>query len=154
VLDLAGVRAMTVPFTEASIGQLLAGRMTSYYENHPILAVNANEDVRGGISRRLRTENPQTVASECGTSPRMLSEHYAFAIEDLRRYGPRPARPRVACRSRRASSRTTRARPLFRQRSPRQRPHSREGPRVARGPQVTSGGGVTASTAHRARPGR
>ena len=73
---------MTVPFTEACIGQLLAGRMTSYYENHPVLAVNANEDARGGISLRLRTEDPQTVASECGTSPRMLSEHYAFAIED------------------------------------------------------------------------
>ncbi|MGD0452389.1 MAG: hypothetical protein ABSB69_02220 [Solirubrobacteraceae bacterium] len=46
---------------------------------------------RGGISLRLRAEDPQTVASECGTSLRMLSEHYAFAIEDLRRNGPRPA---------------------------------------------------------------
>ncbi len=46
---------------------------------------------RGGISLRLRAEDPQTVASECGTSLRMLSDHYAFAIEDLRRNGPRPA---------------------------------------------------------------
>lgn len=46
---------------------------------------------RGGISLRLRAEDPQTVASECGTSLRMLSIHYAFAIEDLRRRGPRPA---------------------------------------------------------------
>jgi integrase len=46
---------------------------------------------RGGISLRLRAEDPQTVASECGTSLRMLTDHYAYAIEDLRRNGPRPA---------------------------------------------------------------
>jgi len=45
---------------------------------------------RGGISLRLRAEDPQTVASECGTSLRMLSDHYAYVIEDLRRNGPRP----------------------------------------------------------------
>lgn len=46
---------------------------------------------RGGISLRLRTEDPQTVASECGTSLKMLSDHYSFAIEDLRDHQPRPA---------------------------------------------------------------
>jgi len=46
---------------------------------------------RGGISLRLRAEDPQTVASECGTSLRTLSTHYAYAIDDLRRNGPRPA---------------------------------------------------------------
>lgn len=45
---------------------------------------------RGGISVRLRAEDPQTVARDCGTSGRMLDEHYAFAIDDLRRFGPRP----------------------------------------------------------------
>jgi hypothetical protein len=45
---------------------------------------------RGGISLRLRTEDPQTVASECGTSLKMLSDHYSFAIEDLREREPRP----------------------------------------------------------------
>lgn len=46
---------------------------------------------RGGISLRLRAEDPQTVASECGTSLKMLSDHYAYAIADLRHHGPRPA---------------------------------------------------------------
>ncbi len=46
---------------------------------------------RGGISLRLRTEDPQTVASECGTSLKMLSDHYSFPIEDLRQQEPRPA---------------------------------------------------------------
>jgi hypothetical protein len=45
---------------------------------------------RGGISLRLRAEDPQTVAKECGTSLKMLSAHYAFAIDDLRRFEPRP----------------------------------------------------------------
>jgi hypothetical protein len=44
---------------------------------------------RGGISLRLRTEDPQTVARECGTSLQMLSRHYSFAIEDLRQSEPR-----------------------------------------------------------------
>lgn len=46
---------------------------------------------RGGISLRLRTEDPQTVASECGTSLKMLSDHYSFAIEDLREHELLPA---------------------------------------------------------------
>jgi len=46
---------------------------------------------RGGISLRLRTEDPQIVASECGTSLKMLSDHYSFPIEDLRHSEPKPA---------------------------------------------------------------
>jgi hypothetical protein len=46
---------------------------------------------RGGISLRVRTEDPQTVARECGTSLQMLNIHYAFALEDLRHQPPRPA---------------------------------------------------------------
>ncbi len=45
---------------------------------------------RGGISVRLRAEDAQTVAQECGTSLQMLDKHYRFAIDDLRRFGPRP----------------------------------------------------------------
>jgi hypothetical protein len=46
---------------------------------------------RGAISLRLRSEDPQVVASECGTSLQMLSQHYSFPIEDLRHHEPRPA---------------------------------------------------------------
>lgn len=45
---------------------------------------------RGGISARLRAEDAQTVKRECGTSLRMLDKHYAFEIDDLRRFGPVP----------------------------------------------------------------
>jgi hypothetical protein len=60
-------------------------------ELFPILGATPYALRRGGISLRLRAEDPQTVASECGTSPRMLNDHYAYAIEDLRRHRPRPA---------------------------------------------------------------
>jgi hypothetical protein len=57
----------------------------------PILGATPYALRRGGISLRLRAEDPQTVAAECGTSLKMLSDHYAYAIEDLRRFGPRSA---------------------------------------------------------------
>jgi hypothetical protein len=57
----------------------------------PILGATPYALRRGGISLRLRAEDPQTVAAECGTSLKMLSDHYAYAIEDLRRNGPRSA---------------------------------------------------------------
>jgi hypothetical protein len=56
---------------------------------------------RGGISLRLRTEDPQFVANECGTSLKMLSDHYSFPIEDLRRHAPRP--PDIEWRAARAA---------------------------------------------------
>jgi integrase len=57
----------------------------------PILGATPYSLRRGWISLRLRAEDPQTVASECGTSLKMLSEHYAYIVEDLRHNGPRPA---------------------------------------------------------------
>jgi len=65
------------------------GRRTPRAPQHPRRDTYALR--RGGISLRLRAEDPQTVASECGTSLQMLSAHYAFAIQDLRQHGPRPA---------------------------------------------------------------
>jgi hypothetical protein len=45
---------------------------------------------RGGISARLRGENAQSVADQCGTSLEMLSQHYSYEIEDLEQTGPQP----------------------------------------------------------------
>lgn len=69
---------------------------------------------RGGISLRLRAEDAQTVAKECGTSLQMLDAHYAFAIDDLRRFGPRPVQVEwSAARDARSQTRPTRDRPPF-----------------------------------------
>lgn len=38
---------------------------------------------RGGISLRLRSEDAQSVAEQCGTSLEMLSQHYSYEIDDF-----------------------------------------------------------------------
>jgi len=53
VLDFRGVRAATVTFVDECLGVLLANHATRYYGNHPILAVNANEDVSETIAVTL-----------------------------------------------------------------------------------------------------
>jgi hypothetical protein len=45
---------------------------------------------RGGISARLRGENAQSVADQCGTSLEMLSQHYSYEIDDCDHLGPQP----------------------------------------------------------------
>lgn len=65
-------------------------KVAEHHEFFAILGATPYALRRGGISLRLRAEDPQTVASECGTSLKTLSDHYAFAIEDLRENGPRP----------------------------------------------------------------
>lgn len=77
-------------------------------EFFPILGATPYSLRRGGISLRLRAEDPQTVASECGTSLKMLSDHYAFAIDDLRQHGPRP--PDIEWRAARAAQADSHAR--------------------------------------------
>jgi excisionase family DNA binding protein len=44
---------------------------------------------RGGISMRLRSEDAQSVAEQCGTSLEMLSQHYSYEIDDFSHLGPR-----------------------------------------------------------------
>jgi integrase len=83
---------------------------------------------RGGISLRLRTEDPQTVASECGTSLKTISEHYSFPIEDLREHPPRPAdiewrAARRAMSDQRTPERKPRRRLFLRFRSSPTKPH-------------------------------
>jgi hypothetical protein len=43
---------------------------------------------RGGISARLRDEDAQSVAAQCGTSLEMLSQHYSYEIDDIEHVGP------------------------------------------------------------------
>ena len=45
---------------------------------------------RGGISARLRGENAQSVADQCGTSLDMLSQHYSYEIDDFGQLGSQP----------------------------------------------------------------
>ena len=56
-LDFDGVRAISVPFADECIGQLLSGRLAGYYEDHPVLALNADADVAETLSATLRQRN-------------------------------------------------------------------------------------------------
>lgn len=53
-LDLEDVKAVTVPFVEQCVGLLLSGRLAGYYEEHPFVLLNSNEDVRETIDAVLR----------------------------------------------------------------------------------------------------
>ena len=44
-IDFQGVRGMTVPFADAFFVPLLSGHLQGYYEEHPVLVVNAIDDV-------------------------------------------------------------------------------------------------------------
>jgi hypothetical protein len=44
-IDFDGVRGMTVPFADAFFVPLLSGRLQGYYGEHPVLVINAADDV-------------------------------------------------------------------------------------------------------------
>jgi integrase len=59
---------------------------------HPIGNATPYSLRRGAISLRIRAgEDRQIVAQECGTSVAVIERHYSFALEELRREGPRDA---------------------------------------------------------------
>ena len=62
---------------------------------------------RGGVSARLRGEDAQSVASQCGTSLEMLSQHYSYEIDEVEHAGPQSLdqqwrRARAAVQARRS----------------------------------------------------
>jgi hypothetical protein len=61
-LDFSGVRAVSVPFIDASLGRLLSGRVAGYYETHPIAVYGASEDVRLTIDATLRLHHLYALA--------------------------------------------------------------------------------------------
>lgn len=56
-LDFEGVRAISVPFADACLGRLLSGKLSGFYEDHPLAFLNADEDVRETISAALQLRN-------------------------------------------------------------------------------------------------
>jgi hypothetical protein len=62
VLDFADVRAVSVPFIDASLGRLLSGRAAGYYESHPIVVYGGVEDVRQTIDAALRLHHLYALA--------------------------------------------------------------------------------------------
>jgi hypothetical protein len=71
-LDFAGVRAITVPFADACLGKLLTGRAAGFYEDHPMVLLDANEDVRETIALALRYRNLVALVLGNGGPPALL----------------------------------------------------------------------------------
>ena len=71
-LDFSDVRAVTVPFADACLGRLLTGRAAGFYEDQPIVLVDANEDVRETIALALRYRNLIALVLGSGGPPELL----------------------------------------------------------------------------------
>jgi hypothetical protein len=66
-LDFSGIRAVTVPFVDHSVGQLLSGWLSGFYDEHPLVIYGADEDVRETLAAALR--NRQLVALALSSGP-------------------------------------------------------------------------------------
>lgn len=53
-LDFGGVDAISVPFADACLGRLLSGKVSGFYEEHPLVLLTANEDVRDTVGAALK----------------------------------------------------------------------------------------------------
>lgn len=78
-VDFSGVRAVSVPFIDASIGQLLSGRVAGYYESHPIVIFAADVDVRQTIDAALRLHHLHALALGGGSTAELLGADEVLA---------------------------------------------------------------------------
>lgn len=70
-LDFDDVVAVSVPFADECLGQLLSGWLTGYYDEQPILAVNATDDVRETLAAALRQRHLVLLGLTNGTAELM-----------------------------------------------------------------------------------
>lgn len=78
-VDFSGVRAVSVPFIDASIGRLLSGRVAGFYETHPIVIFGANVDVRQTIDAALRLHHLHALALGGGSTAELLGADEVLA---------------------------------------------------------------------------
>jgi hypothetical protein len=52
-IDFVGVDAITIPYADACLARLMSGKASGFYESHPLVLTNANEDVRETIGAAL-----------------------------------------------------------------------------------------------------
>jgi hypothetical protein len=53
-LDFSAITVISVPFADACLGRLLSGKVSGFYEEHPLVLLNADEDVRETIAAALK----------------------------------------------------------------------------------------------------
>jgi hypothetical protein len=71
-LDFAGVDAITIPYADACLARLMSGKASGFYENHPLVLTNANEDVRETIGAALNHRHLVALCLAPGGAPNLL----------------------------------------------------------------------------------
>lgn len=66
VLDFKDVRAISVSFADSCLGRLLGSRAAGYYDEYPMVIVNAAEEVRETIDAALRLRHLYMLALSDG----------------------------------------------------------------------------------------
>jgi hypothetical protein len=90
VLNFQGVRAVTTTFVDECIARLIASRLAGFDQDHPLLVVNADDEVRHTVDTTLRarrllvlalgSEGPEVLGGD-----EFLSQTMGVAF-DLRRF--------------------------------------------------------------------
>jgi hypothetical protein len=71
-IDFGDVRGMTVPFAAAFFVPLLSGRLRGYYEEHPVLVINAADDVSETLEAVLMARDLAVLAVQPDHSGSLL----------------------------------------------------------------------------------
>lgn len=71
-LDFRDVEAITVPFADECIGQLLSSHLSGYYEDHPLVAASMNDDVRETVAAALRPRRLAVLSIPHGSGAELL----------------------------------------------------------------------------------
>jgi hypothetical protein len=71
-IDFDGVEAITIPYADACLARLMSGKASGFYENHPLVLTNANEDVRETIGAALSQHRLVALCLAPGGAPDLL----------------------------------------------------------------------------------
>jgi hypothetical protein len=71
-LDFSGVDAITIPYADACLARLMSGKASGFYESHPLVLTNANDDVRETIGAALNQRHLVALSLAPGGAPSLL----------------------------------------------------------------------------------
>lgn len=71
-IDFDGVDAITIPYADACLARLMSGKASGFYESHPLVLTNANDDVRETIDAALHLRDLVALCLAPGGPPHLL----------------------------------------------------------------------------------
>lgn len=90
-IDFGGIRGMTVPFAREFFVPLLGGRLRGYYDEHPVVVMNAVEDVAETLEVVLFASDLAVLSLQAGRASSLLGGEPALqeamtAAEELHEF--------------------------------------------------------------------